>query len=306
MTEHARTEELIALRMGTLGGEQSRELLNHVAGCAICRHAAREVLDLRSDGGELAGSLMREEPRRRSRVWWLAAAALVAAIAVAIPLLRPRSAPPARREVAAVPRPAPPAAEPARPSPWEAMVRETLAAGRIDPPALLVSLQPEPDTFRARTEEARIPDMRPFAEIVESDRPLFRWPATRGATYTVIVGDRGRIVAQSKPLREASWRCTVSLPRGRTYRWQVEVRRGDEASMMPMPPAPNARFHVLDAKTKEELDAAPRNEPLVLGILYAKAGLREQALEQLDAAATNTPAARALSDSVRSWSRARR
>jgi hypothetical protein len=318
MTGHADYDKLIALRMGTLGGDESRELLNHVAGCAMCRRAAQEVLDVRAEAREVVASLAREERPRRSRARWLAAAAILV-IAVTVPLLLRRNdpapvPPPVAATAVAAPSPSPappPPAVPARPAPWEAIASEAVAAGAIAPPALLLSLQPAPDEFRARSAgHETIPDMQPFGEIVESDRPLFRWPKTDGATYTVIVGERGRVVAQSGSLEDNSWRCAVPLARGRSYRWQVEIRKGDQTSMMPMPPAPNARFHVLGAAAKAQLDEVRQAAPgdhLVLGILSARAGLREQALGHLDAVSGDEAKhARALADSIRKWPAARR
>jgi len=98
------------------------------------------------------------------------------------------------------------------------------------------------------------------------------------------------------------WTCDVELPRGRAYTWQVEVRRGDATSMLPMPPAPPARFEVLSARTKEALDAVRRDWPddhLLLGVLCARAGLREAALEELGA----VPEGGALRRSVANWQR---
>jgi hypothetical protein len=314
---HAAPERLVALRLGQLSGEESRELLNHVARCAECQHAAQATLDVRTDARELAQSLAGEEqpvaPSRPSPMRWLAVAAVAAGVLAAIPFLRreerPIERPPVVTNTTATvtaPPPPGPAQVPSRPEPWNALVAAAVTKGMLEAPAVLLSLRPPPDQFRDNPADVPpMPDMRPLGEVVESDRPTFRWPETSGATYTVLVGEKGRVVAQSSPLTTNTWRSETPLPRGRTYSWQVEARRGEETSMFPAPPAAMARFHVLEARLKAQLDAARRAVPgddLLLGIIAARAGLRDTALQHLRAAAERgEPEARPLLDSVQNW-----
>lgn len=316
MTQHVDRERLVALRLGRLTGEESRELLNHVAGCAECQRAAQSTLDVRTDARELADSFAggkRVPARLRPSMRWLAAAAVAAAVLAVLftrddrPAVRPPVATNATSTRNASPHPRPdPVRTPERPEPWNALVAEAVRKGMLEAPAVLLALRPETDIFRDDPSGAqKMPDMKPRAEVVESDRPLFSWPGRSGATYTVLVGEKGKIVAQSPSLETNSWRSEDALPRGKTYSWQVETRLGAETWMIPAPPAPMARFHVLEARVKEQLDAARRAVPdddLLLGILAARAGLREDALEHLQAAVKEgTAEARPLLDSVKSW-----
>jgi hypothetical protein len=62
-----------------------------------------------------------------------------------------------------------------------------------------------------------------------------------------------------------------------------------------------ATFAVLDAEARRELDAARRFAPddhLLLGVLYARAGLQHKAAEEL---ARGDSSARALAAGVRNW-----
>ncbi|HYI08824.1 MAG TPA: hypothetical protein VEK57_07110 [Thermoanaerobaculia bacterium] len=333
ISAHPDDDRLIALRLGETSGDESRVLLNHIAGCARCQLAAQETLNVRADAREVIDSFAGEEsvdsqageaeetpivrPARSGVRRWLALAAALAAIAIAalVLLQREQKAPPrdlAPRVVRPIEKPrVEPPPVPARPERWEALVRSTVAAGTLEAPAVLLSLQPAGDRFRSRTEDGGdVPEMSPFAEVIETDRPRFRWPRTAGAGYTVIVSERGKLVTQSPALTENGWRAGTALPRGRTYTWQVEIERGGERSMIPMPPAPAARFHVLDAESKAKLDEARRltpADPLVLGILYAKAGLHEEAIEQLDeVSGEDAAAARRLRDDIRAWPGTRR
>lgn len=170
-------------------------------------------------------------------------------------------------------------------------------------PATLAAVLPARDSFRsAAPDPVATAALRPSAQVLETRRPRFTWPASVGATYTVLVGANGDLVAQSPVLRENVWQCDVDLAPGRTYSWQVEIRRGDEATMLPMPPEPTPRFHVLGAEARNELDAARRDAPddhLLLGVLYARAGLRDEALRELNAAPE--PEARTLAKSIEEW-----
>jgi hypothetical protein len=314
MTQHPAPERLILVRLGQLSGEESRELLNHVAACAECQRAARASLDTSTDARELAQSLSGGVRPRRSYAWF-AAAAIAAGVLAAMPLLQrdrpvqPRPTPPVvTRTEPPVPVPEPALSRPARPEPWNALVAEAVRARALPAPAALLSLEVESDQFRDDPSAAPpMPEMRPLAAIVESDRPRFEWPEIAGATYIVLIGEQGRVVARSPELAANRWRSHTALPRGRTYSWQVETRQGEETSMLPPPPLPMPRFRVLDAKSKAQLDSARRSYPadhLLVGILAARAGLRDLAVQQLRAAAdAGASEARPLLDSVAGWPR---
>jgi hypothetical protein len=309
MSEHADRERLLALRLGKLDAAESRALLNHVAACAQCQRTAQETLSVDTHARELVRSLSEEEtvpaPRRRPVVRWLAAAAVLAALLLALPFLRPRPTevpPPVVRKTAPPPaaRPSAPASRPARPEPFEAIVRQATAAGALAIPASLAGVQPAGDQFRSTAPEPARAELTPFAEVVETDRPRFRWPSQPGASYLILVIEKDRIVAESPSLTRNEWRCNVALARGRTYTWQVEVRDDGKTVILPLPPAPQARFHVLGAGEKAQLDEARATAPddhLLLGILAARAGLRDEAIEHLSAA----PGGEALLASVRKW-----
>jgi hypothetical protein len=140
--------------------------------------------------------------------------------------------------------------------------------------------------------------------IVETTRPRFEWPAESGAAYVVSVLDGTEIVAESPRLTQSSWQPAKNLPRGRSYQWQVEVFRGGGKRILPAPPAPPALFRVLDAKAHAELEAARAAHPrdaLLLGVLYARHGLRAEAEREL--ARVETEDGRRLLQSFEEWPR---
>jgi len=64
----------------------------------------------------------------------------------------------------------------------------------------------------------------------------------------------------------------------------VTARTAQGSASAPVPPAPEARFRVVDAKTADELARARRryaDSRLVLAVLYARAGLLDDADAEL-------------------------
>jgi hypothetical protein len=59
-----------------------------------------------------------------------------------------------------------------------------------------------------------------------------------------------------------SWTPSAPLSRDRTYIWQVTARTSGERVIVPMPPAPLARFHVMDSRAAEMIENVSRVKPL--------------------------------------------
>ncbi len=147
----------------------------------------------------------------------------------------------------------------------------------------------------------------PVGKVIESARPQFRWNALDQAeSYVVSVYDSDfNKVAESPPLKQNSW-TSISLKRGNVYQWQVTALRNGEAIRSPSRPAPDARFRVIDSVAANEIESAKRNfgsSRLLLGILYANAGLLDDAEREFQALLRKNPnseAARRLLNKVRS------
>jgi hypothetical protein len=72
----------------------------------------------------------------------------------------------------------------------------------------------------------------------------------------------------------------------------VSARRGGEEITSPAPPAPEARFKVLGRAGLEELSAAERagsSSHLLRGVLYARAGLLDEAEREFSALLRDNP-----------------
>jgi tetratricopeptide (TPR) repeat protein len=114
-----------------------------------------------------------------------------------------------------------------------------------------------------------------------------------------------QVAAESAPTDANEWALPVPLGRGRNYYWQVTATlAGGEEVISPRTPAPRAKFRVLDAEAADELrrleEAAPESH-LARGVLYARAGLIEEAeaeFRKLVALNPRSPVARRLLRSV--------
>jgi hypothetical protein len=280
-SDHPDHAQLGAYRNHRLDAVELEIVETHLEDCSDCRARLRRVRGIRS------------ARRPRSLAFAAFAAAIVAAVLLLGPLFVDRDEPaappvPPRRES----RPQPPVTETRAPSPryanarWQQLVEEAVAQRRLPLPSS-PSLDMPPDALRSGTASAEIA-LHPAGIIVEDTRPEFRWPRTEGATYQVFVYAGEREVAQSDVSSEPRWKPRRDLPRGAMYVWQVEVRRGDAAEIIPAPPAPMARFRILGEREQADLAAARARHPddeLLHAILYAKYGLAPEAKHALARAA---------------------
>jgi hypothetical protein len=274
--EHPDLEtELFPYAEGTLPRERAAEIAEHVMGCVRCRE---DVEDARA--------LAPRQPRRTSRPWVpLAAAAMIGGI-VFLFVTRddappPRPVPTSTVITQTVPTPVPTTTTAPTPryarEEWEALVRETRAGA---PLAIAGALAPlRRDAYVLRGGEGGGVTLEPSGVIVESPRPRFRWSEISPRAVVTVFADEAE-VARSAELSTNEWTPRRDLPRGVTLTWQVELRRGDAIAIIPAPPAPPARFRIVDAATAAALEDARRAHPgdaLLLGLLYARAGLVDDA-----------------------------
>ncbi|MET0626117.1 MAG: zf-HC2 domain-containing protein [Pyrinomonadaceae bacterium] len=147
----------------------------------------------------------------------------------------------------------------------------------------------------------------PVGAVVASPRPRFAWRPLAGAErYVIDVYDESfRKVATSGDVSGTEWTPVSDLKRGAVYSWEVTAYSADGSSRAPAPPAPQARFRVLDESRARALSRAERAAPrshLALGVLYARAGLLDEAereFQLLTAANPRSTVARRLLRDVR-------
>lgn len=189
------------------------------------------------------------------------------------------------------------------------MLKAALTGGRAEQPALVAELASKADVLLGRGKTGvAFALIAPVGKIVATERPTLRWQPLAGATgYTVAVYDENlKRVAVSEPVTATLWKVTPPLARGQVYTWQVRAIKDGREIVSPTPPAPEARFKVLEQARLNELNQAKREHPnshLLLGLLYAKAGLIDEAERELRTLAQLNPDSglvRKLWQSVRS------
>jgi hypothetical protein len=159
------------------------------------------------------------------------------------------------------------------------LIARALSTGRIETSRELSQLSQKSGSLMGEREGVAFALTQPVGVIVLTDRPPFRWHALEGATsYQVSMFDSSfnKIIA-SPPLSVTSW-TPPQLERGKIYSWQVTAMKDGKEIKSPIPPAAEAKFKVLDRARVEEIDRAKRsNSHLVLGVLYARDGLTNEA-----------------------------
>ena len=153
--------------------------------------------------------------------------------------------------------------------------KSTQLEGLARPPSSLMSSDNQKEQFSV---------LYPVGDVMMTNYPTFRWSPLQGATgYEVEVYDaQFNLVASSPRVTNTSW--STSLARGQVYSWQVKAIKDNQEITAPRPPAPQARFRVLDQTRANELARAKRaygSSHLTLAVLYADAGLLKEAEQEL-------------------------
>lgn len=169
---------------------------------------------------------------------------------------------------------------------YQSMVRDVLTARRLERSSQLKGLTRPPSSLMSTDKQrSEFSVIEPIGKVLMSDQPTFRWSPMEGANvYVVEVYDsKFNLVAASPQLANHSW-VPPALSRGKVYAWQVKAIKDGQEFTSPRPPAPQARFRVLDRAKANELEKARRaysSSHLVLGLLYAEAGLLKEAEQEL-------------------------
>ena len=194
---------------------------------------------------------------------------------------------------------------------YQSKLREALTTRRIERSSQLRGLaRPSSSLMSTDKQGSEFSVIEPVGKVVMSHQPTFRWSPMGGATaYLVEVYDsKFDLVAASPLLTDHRW-AAHGLRRGQVYSWQVKAVKEGQEFKSPRPPAPQAKFRILDQAKAGELAKARRAYPsshLMLGLLYAEAGLAneaEQEFRKLQKANPNSELARTLLNQVRTLRR---
>jgi len=122
--------------------------------------------------------------------------------------------------------------------------------------------------------------LSPVARIVESQSPTFGWRPIAGASHyrvDIHAQKSRRDLLPNEPTKNTQWTMPGSLPRNDIYSWQVLAydRKDRELAR-----SPSVSFKVLNARTVRDLEDSI-GSPLARGIIYAKAGMPDEAAAEL-------------------------
>ncbi len=191
-------------------------------------------------------------------------------------------------------------------------VHAALTTRRVETPSALKELAGKSGTLMGGgVEGVAFPLMSPVGTIVRTDRPTLHWRPLNGATsYTVTIFDPSfKVVATSQPSQANTWTVSRNLERGRVYSWQVAAVKDGKEVLSPTAPAPEARFKVLDREKAAELERLEKthtNSHLALGVLYAHAGLLNEAEREFSSLLKENPQSPAAQELLRIVRAARR
>ena len=169
------------------------------------------------------------------------------------------------------------------PAGYQDLLKKTLSGQRIEKSSQLQGLtRPSSALMGTNDQASEFSVLEPGGNVLLTDRPTFRWSKMEGATgYVVeVYDDQFKLVSSSPQITGLSWTTTTALPRGHVYSWQVKANKDGQEITSPRPPAPQAKFRVLDQAKANELTRVKRaygSSHLALGLLYADAGLLREA-----------------------------
>jgi hypothetical protein len=167
---------------------------------------------------------------------------------------------------------------------YQNLLKKALTSQRIERSSQLQGLARPSSTLMGVDNKPRgFAVVEPVGNVVLSNQPTFRWSTLEGASAYVVevYDDQFKLVASSPELTNRSW--TTSLARGKVYSWQVKAIKDGQEVTSPRPPAPQAKFRVLDQGKANEIAKAKRafgSSHLTLGLLYADAGLLREAEQE--------------------------
>jgi anti-sigma factor RsiW len=303
---HLTYEEIAAYVDQQVAGEDAAEIEKHVRNCASC---AAELSEIESVRREM--ETPRKSPRwqdRMASLWretfaWKGAFALAGVVACALLLMvvvrKPVSKAPDQQTAAKSQQtgiaPGGTLAELNHlPVALRASLTQAITSRQIERPSVLDDLAGKRGVLLG---ESRAPSgvqlLDPLGIVVESQKPTLRWKPIAGAEYRVSVYSGGYDeVATGAWTSDAEWQMPKALKRGARYSWQISVRHNGAEFNVPVPPAPEARFKVLDAGGEAEiaqLKTGGADSHMLLGIRYAQLGALDEAERELRQAREQGP-----------------
>jgi hypothetical protein len=309
-TAHPTYDEVAGYVDGQLSDEAAERVEIHARECQSC---ASDLDDLRMLRAELEAESARRKPWYRlawfsSRPIWQGSLALAGGVAcLLLIVVLVRSMPRQGNDLQAtrgairdgnrfvtIGEGGTVAGLEALPAPYRTLLERALVARQVQFPGWIAELgQGRGMLLGAPGVQEPIRLLSPVGTAVEEQQPVFRWTTVPGAEYQVSVYDSGyNLVGGSSWSSSGEWRFPQVLARDTRYSWQVHMRRGAEEITIPAPPASEARFRVLAEDERAEVARARSgwgDSHMVMGVVYASAGLLDEAERELGLSSSQNP-----------------
>lgn len=189
-------------------------------------------------------------------------------------------------------------------------IKEMILTGKARRPRQPAEFDGERSALMSDSSDDGLPFrlLSPFNRVVPDNRPTFRWQPLSGAeSYTVTVADADlNQVSVSQPVKATEWKITTPLKYGGVYSWQVTALKEGQRITSPVLPAPQAKFKVIEYDRMRELSharSAYPNSHLTLAAIYLRAGLTEQARQELRSLVRSNPQSSTAKSLLRSLDR---
>jgi hypothetical protein len=293
MSQHLTLEEIVSFRSGNMPYPEWEKAFEHTKQCVACKDAVYPRAQREQTARDLLSRLENaenehaEKKRDARRPRWAIAAPVLGAVAALIFIglvwtgRHSVSLTEAERRV----------------------VQEAVKNRRIETPPAIAGLRRDAEVLLGRAENstpARL--IRPVGAAVGSTTPAFEWAPAGNGEYQVRIF-RDYVPVESSPwLKTKVWVASRPLERSRVYTWQLAMRTGQQESLVPVAPQPEARFLVStqqDADRAATLKQRAPASPLALGILLGHMGFIDDARSALDIANAQDPANKSLLLSLR-------
>lgn len=175
-----------------------------------------------------------------------------------------------------------------------AIIEDAWREKALQVPPRMSALRGKSGTQRSLDDVTGFDVFYPVGLAVLSTRPAFVWKPLKGASYYVveIFDSNFHQVARSGRLTLTEWIPVHPLESGTVYSWQVTALAGAKTLIAPGAKDPEARFQILSAAEAGELERVSSQHPnahLLLGALYARAGVLDRAKAQISALAAANP-----------------
>ena len=190
----------------------------------------------------------------------------------------------------------------------ERLIREALTTGRARTPTMLPRLIGKPRTTMGPPQDESFALLSPVATFVLTNRPTMRWEPLSGASgYVVTILDSSLSEVETSPqLTETEWKVSRPLRPSGVYMWQVRALKNGVEIRSPAPKRGEAKFKVLERSKALEVERMRQtyaNSHLALGVIYAEAGLLEEANREFEALARANPDSRVVKSLIKSVKR---